>query len=276
MSAEGEVADLERFELLHSLQAQRLENRAGGWTLHRKRGDLFGDLADFDVKTDGRIQQPIDLPFRRANPVVALAQAKHGAVIDEMTRIVAPHAIGDAIRLELGEITGHQAIEIWQRIRTRHAVFHHRRQVIERRGVANREIFLLHRGEDIDRGVSRPRYEAIDLGERAGASVKRSFEQRLLEVVYGDLSHGDFTSGSFTFSSFTFQLIHARFRGNVIREADAVAFPRKRAPSSASRVPRGQYLPRGIASGYTHDPASRMASCPTEEQALERRAVLGG
>src|SRR5579863_9361941 len=54
------------------------------------------------------------------------------------------------------------------------------------------------------------------------------------------------------------------------------AFLRKRAPSSASRVPRGQYLPRGVASGNTHDPASRMTSCPAQEQTLERRAVLGG
>src|ERR1700688_497313 len=162
MCAECEVADLERLELLDSLQAHRLEHGTGGWPLDRKRGYLLGNLADVDVETDGRIQKPIDLAFRRANPIFAFAQAKYRAVIDEMTRVVAPHTVGDAIRLELGEIAGNQSIEIWQRIRTCHAVLHHRRQVIERRGIANREIFLLHRRENIDRGVSRPRYETID------------------------------------------------------------------------------------------------------------------
>src|SRR6266851_5552632 len=103
----------------------------------------------------------------------------------------AEREVADFVRLELGEITGDQAIEVWQRIRTCHTVLHHRRQVIEGRGVANCEIFLLNGREDIDRRISRPRYETIDLGERTGAPVKRSLQQRLFEVRRGSFSHGD-------------------------------------------------------------------------------------
>src|SRR5260370_6546974 len=113
MSAESEVADFERLELLDSLQAHRLEHGAGAWPLDRKRRYLLRNLADLDVETDGRIQKPIDLAFRRANSIFAFPQAKYRAVIHEMTRVVAPHAVRDAIRLELGEIAGHQAIKIW-------------------------------------------------------------------------------------------------------------------------------------------------------------------
>src|ERR1700676_2144772 len=123
MCADCVVADLERLELLDPLQAHRLEHGAGGRALDRERGYLLGNLSDLDVETDGRIQKPIDLAFRRANSIFALAQAKDGAIIDEMARIVAPYAVGDAIRLELGEIAGHQSIEICRRFRTRPAVF---------------------------------------------------------------------------------------------------------------------------------------------------------
>src|ERR1017187_10360705 len=118
MSAQVEVADFKRLELLDPLQTHRLEHSARGRPLDRKRGYLLRDLADLDVETDGRIQKPIDLTFRRANSIFARAQAKYGAGIDEMTRIVAPHAVRDAIRLELGDVAGHQSIEVWQRIRT--------------------------------------------------------------------------------------------------------------------------------------------------------------
>src|ERR1700674_3478935 len=185
MCAEREVADFEGLELVDPPQTRRLEHRAGGGALNRKGGYLLGALADLDVETDGRIEQPIELAFRRANPILAFAHAKYRAVIDEMTRIVAPYTVGHTIRLELGDVAGDQAIEVGQRVRSRDAVLHHRRQVIERRGIADGEIFLLHRCKDIDRRVARPRYETVDLAQGAGALMKRSLEQRLFEVRCG-------------------------------------------------------------------------------------------
>src|ERR1700681_1295560 len=173
MCAEGEVADFEGLELINPPQTRRLEHRAGGGALNRKGGYLLGDLADLDVETDGRIEQPIELAFRRANPILAFAHAKNRAVVDEMTRIVAPYTVGDTIRLELGDVAGDQAIEVGQRVRTRDAVLH-------------------HRCKDIDRRVARPRYETVELAQSAGALVKRSLEQRLLEVRREGFSHGEF------------------------------------------------------------------------------------
>src|ERR1700676_1559597 len=129
MCDEREVADFEGLELIDPRQPRRLEHRAGGGALTRKSGKLLGDLADLDVETDGRIEQPIEPAFRRANPILAFAHAKYRAVIDEMTRIVAPYTVGHTIRLELGNVAGDQAIEVGQRVRTRDAVLPHRGQV---------------------------------------------------------------------------------------------------------------------------------------------------
>src|SRR6202789_4726883 len=142
MRPESEVSDFERLQVLDSPQAERLETRAQSRTLYRQSGYLLRDLADLHVEPDGGIEQPIDLPFRRANPIFMLSQAKQGAVVDEMPGLVAPNAIGDPVRLELAHIAGDQAVEVGQRIRPRHAVLHHGCQVVERRRVANREVFL--------------------------------------------------------------------------------------------------------------------------------------
>src|SRR6202041_3877217 len=76
MRPESEVSDFERLQVLDSPQAERLENRARSRTLYRQSGYLLRNLADLHVEPDGGIEQPIDLPFRRANPIFMLSQAK--------------------------------------------------------------------------------------------------------------------------------------------------------------------------------------------------------
>ena len=82
-------------------EAESLEHRAGGRALHRERRDLLGHLADLDVEADRGVEQPVDLALRGAQPVLALAEAKHRAVVDEVAGIIAPHAVGDPSGLEL-------------------------------------------------------------------------------------------------------------------------------------------------------------------------------
>ncbi len=99
-----------------------------------------------------------------------------------MTGIVAPDAIGDAIGFELRHVAGHQPIQVRHGIRSGDPVLHHRRQIVERGGIANREVFLLDGGEHVDRGIAGPRHETVDLAQISGPSVEGSLEQGFLEV----------------------------------------------------------------------------------------------
>jgi len=153
--------------------------------LHRERGDLFGRLADLDIEAERRVEQPVELPFRRTEPVLALPHAKHRAVVEHVPGIVAPHAVGHTIGLELGDIARDQAVEIAHRVPAGDAVLHHGSQIVEGRGIADREVLLLDRGEHIDRGVPGPGDEAVDLAQRPRALVKGSLEQRLDKMGSG-------------------------------------------------------------------------------------------
>src|SRR5580698_6053126 len=104
MRPKGEISDLKGLELVDAGQAGRFEHRAGGGPLDGESRDLLGDFADFNIEADRRIEQPIDLALRRAEPIFARSQAKHGAVVDEMAGIIAPDTVGDSIRFELREI----------------------------------------------------------------------------------------------------------------------------------------------------------------------------
>ena len=107
---------------------------------------------------------------------------KHRAVVEHVPGIIAPHDISHAVGLELGDIASDQAVEIAHGVRAGDPVLHHRRQIVERRGIADREVFLLDRGEHIHRAVSGPRDEAVDLAQCPRALMERRPQQRLAEV----------------------------------------------------------------------------------------------
>src|SRR5580698_6825270 len=112
MRPQGKAADIEGLELLDSRKPRRSQYRVCGGTLQRECRDLRRDLGHLHVEADRRIQQPVDLTLRRAQAVFVLAQPEYRSIVEHMTRVVAPDAVGDPVRLELGDIAGHEPIEI--------------------------------------------------------------------------------------------------------------------------------------------------------------------
>ena len=174
-----EESKFEGFQALDSRETELLQHRARGRSLERERRDLLSHFADLHVEANGGIQEPVELTFCSAQPVLGLAQPEHGAVIDDVTGVVAPDAVADAIDAQLAEVACHQPVEVATGIGAGNAVLDHRRQVVDRAGIANGEIFLAGIGEHIDRGVAGPWDEAVDLAERALTLVEWRGKQRL-------------------------------------------------------------------------------------------------
>src|SRR6185437_5924421 len=145
---------LERRERLDALEPEGFQDPTGAGTLQRERRDVGGHFGNPDVEADARVEQPVELPFARAEPVFLLAQAKDGAVIDQTPGIIAPDRIGHPPRPHLRDAARDQPIEEARGVRARDAVLHHRCQVVERGAVTDRKVFLLDGAEDVDRAVA--------------------------------------------------------------------------------------------------------------------------
>ncbi len=110
-AGEREVADVEGLQILDARAADRLQHGAAGRALQRQRGDVVRVLDDLDVETEGRARQPVELALLRAQPVVALAQVKDRAVVDDLAVVVAPDAVADPAGLDLGDVAGDQPVQ---------------------------------------------------------------------------------------------------------------------------------------------------------------------
>ena len=190
LRCDREAADLERPQALDSGETGGLQHREGGRPLQGERRNLLRDLRHVDFETHRRIQQPVDLSLGGAQPVLVLAEPEHRTIVDQMTGIVAPHAIGDPVDLELPHITRHQPVEIGRPAASGDAVLDHRSQVIERAGVADREIFLFDVREHIDGGVPGPGNEAVDLAQGTRTRMEWRLQQRLFEMRRADCVGG--------------------------------------------------------------------------------------
>ena len=102
-----------------------------------------------------------------AQAVFAVRQAERRAVIDDVAGVVAPDAVRHATRLEPRNVARDEPIQVARGVRSDDAVLHHRRQVVERRRVADREVFLLDGREHVDRRVTGPGHETVDLAQLA-------------------------------------------------------------------------------------------------------------
>ena len=175
-----EGSDFERLEFFDAGEAKLLEHGAGRRALQGEGGNVLGDFAHLHVETDGRIQEPVQLPFGGAEQEFFLAQPEDGAVVDDMAVVVAPHGVGDAIDLELADITRDQSIQESLGIRPADLVLDHRRHVEQGRRVANREVLVLHRRENRQRVVAAPLAEGAGFDQRLVALEERGGQQRLL------------------------------------------------------------------------------------------------
>jgi len=122
---------LEGLEPLDLRKTHEPQKIARGRSLYRERSDLLGDVVDLDLEADGGRPQPVELMLRGAQTVFVRSEAEHGAIIDEVSLIVAPHGVGHPARRKLAQIARRQAVQETQRIGAGNAVLQHRCQVVE-------------------------------------------------------------------------------------------------------------------------------------------------
>ena len=119
-----------------------------------------------DVEAVRGARQPVELPLLRAQPIVAFAQVKDRAVVDDLAVVVAPDAVADLARLDLRDVARDQPIEERQRIGPCDAVLRHRREVEHRAGVADRRVFERLVEVRIGGGVVLPPVPLVQLIQR--------------------------------------------------------------------------------------------------------------
>ena len=87
-------------------------HRAGGWTLYRKRRDVFGFVGNGHVKSEFAPLKPLISTLVGAKPEIVLAQSENGAIIHDLASIIAPNGISNAIDSDLANVSGHHAIKV--------------------------------------------------------------------------------------------------------------------------------------------------------------------
>ena len=100
----------------------------------------MGLLLDLYIHTQTRQQQPVELMVLGTETVMTGLQMEQGAIVQHLALIVTPDHIGHAPGLELADISGHQAVEKLNGIRTTDAVFFHGRQIHHTAGTANSKV----------------------------------------------------------------------------------------------------------------------------------------
>ncbi len=122
------------------------------------------------------------MPFLAAQDIVVVAVAEQRAVIEQLAVLVAPGRVVDVTDLELRRIADREPVEIVGRIAAGDAVLLHRREVIDRRLIADRAMLHRHVVEGERRRVAGPGAPAVELVQRRSPRMERRGQQRRLEM----------------------------------------------------------------------------------------------
>ncbi len=182
--AEGQGRHAEGLER-RDIEASRLQHRRAARALQRKRCDLLRLLPNRDIEPSRGIDEPGQVAFLAANPVVFRPKTKERAVVEEFPRIVAPDGVMHRADRQLGGIAQRQPVQVARRLRPADPIFHHRAKVIERRRIADCGIFHRFVVEGEGGGVSAPRTPAVEDVAGRGARMEGCAQQRYVIVKPG-------------------------------------------------------------------------------------------
>ena len=111
---------------------------------------------------------------------LVLAEARHRAVVEQLALVVAPARVVDLPDRELRDVARHDAVEQPRGVRALDQVLHQRRDVDQRRVIADRPVLALEpEVVGADRDVARPAAPVLRQAQRGRARV----EGRALELV---------------------------------------------------------------------------------------------
>jgi hypothetical protein len=160
-------------ERVHRIARGGVQYGARQRTLQRERAERLGDLLDRHLHAEGIAVQPAQAGLRRRQAVVLLAEPADRAVVDHLAVPVAPARIEHLARPRPRHIAGDDAVQQPRRIGAGDPVLVQRRNVDERRGVADRRVLALVR-ELVAAcgGVAGPAAPGLPLDQLCRARVK--------------------------------------------------------------------------------------------------------
>ena len=159
---------------------------AGSWALQRERGDLFGNVFDFDVEAKGILLEPAKAGVGGGPAIFVFPEACDGAVVNDFAFGIAPATVNDLIHGDLVDVAGDDAVDETRGVMADDAVFIERRDVNERGGVADSVVLVLVMHlVDADGVIAGPFAVVEAFAESEGAFVESGSDGqgRLLKAV---------------------------------------------------------------------------------------------
>ena len=133
----------EVLERVERLRAAAVEDRARLRALQAQRRDLVGDLGDLDVQAHRVHRQPAQRRLGRGHAEALLGQARDGAVVEHLALVVAPAGVVDLPHRHLEHVAGRDPVQQARGVGPLDQVLHQRRDVDQRRRVADRPVLAV-------------------------------------------------------------------------------------------------------------------------------------
>ena len=135
--------------------------------------DFLGNVFDLHVQVEAVLAEPAQAGIGRRPAIDILFEPRDGAVVDDLALLVAPTAIDDLSHFDFVDVARDHAIHQLGRVLAGDQVLVERRDVDERRGVADGVVLVLVMHLiDADRVVARPFAVVQALAERECSLVK--------------------------------------------------------------------------------------------------------
>ena len=115
----------------------RFQKPRRGWPLQRQRGHALRDVFDPHLEPDGVLGEPAQARVGRGPAINVFIEPRHRAVVDHFAVLVAPGRVNHLADRNLAQVARDDAIDQTRRIFSRNSIFEQRRDIDERRGIAN-------------------------------------------------------------------------------------------------------------------------------------------
>ena len=126
-----------------SAPADRAQQLRRGRPLQRERRDLLRDVLDGHVEAGGVLPEPAQARIRRRPAERLLRQPRHRPVVDHLAVLVAPRRVEDLADRHLRHVAGDEPIDEPRGVAPVDQVLEERRDVDQRRGVADGVVLVL-------------------------------------------------------------------------------------------------------------------------------------
>ncbi len=175
------VADLaaghaEIFEIGDVGFGDRFEQFARGWPLQSQSGQLLGNVLDLNIHVQAVLPEPAQAGVGSGPAIFVFFQASDGTVVDHVALLVAPAAVNYLADSHLADIAGDHAIHHLGGVLAGDQILVKRRNVDERRSVADGVVLVLvMHFVDADGVISRPLAVIQALAKRKSSSREMQF-----------------------------------------------------------------------------------------------------